>query len=171
MRKALTVAIVASSLAAGGTTLAVAAPGGKDKEKAHGNVDSETTGGFMADTKFNAEDGGPKGPKGKVHRRVYDPATGETVRDFEGEVTCYSQTGNVARFSGRITKRKGDDPIPGDFFFFAVQDNGKGKKDPPDKFGAGRFLNAPDCTQPLVNPILDVTKGDVHVHRDGDDED
>ena len=162
----VTTVILALSLSLGAT--AVGAPPDPDpvagQGKAHGNVDSETVGMFLADTKFDAEQKKDGKEKGKVHRKVYDPATGETVRDFEGKVTCYYQEGNLARFSGIITKRKGTDDIPGDYFFFAVEDNGSGKNAPPDRIGAGRFMTEQDCSLPLVSPIRDVEKGNIHVH-------
>jgi hypothetical protein len=149
------VALVVLSLAT--AAVAMAASNG-----AAGGVKYTSVGGNDTQTSFTAQ-GSPTDAKGNVVRKLTDPVTGQEVTDFRGDVTCYFQDGNVARFSGPITASKAD-AFPNDYYMIAVQDNGEGSNAPPDMIGNGRFATKPDCSQPLVIPVRPVEKGNLQVH-------
>lgn len=154
-RIAFVTAVVACAVAA---TPAMAAS--KDG-KATGGIKHVTVAGFDGQADFNAQ-GTPADAKGRVHRRVVD--NGGLIREFTGDVTCYFQVGNLARFSGVITNEQGDDSIQGQYFLWAVQDNGEGSKAPPDLFSAARSATPFDCATFAQMPFLPVDNGNIQVH-------
>ena len=116
----------------------------------------------LSDLSFNAQEG-PNGPKGRVNYRAVDAMTGE-VTSFKGEVTCYTQEGNRAAFSGEVTKSS--ENVDYDTFLFEVVDNGEGTgiTPPGDAF---RFEEDADPEECEITEMTDtvVTNGNIQVHE------
>jgi len=157
--KRITVVVAACvlALATGGVALAGGVSG-----MATGGAKYVATTDNLAQIDFNAKIG-PNGPQGRVHRRVLD-MSGNFVREFVGSVNCYSQQGNVARFSGVITNSINDDPaLNGQYFLWVVQDNGEGASAPPDLVKVDRATTPYDCTASQMMPTQPVDNGSIQV--------
>ncbi len=149
-------AVVAGvALACAGT--ATAAGGGP---KATGGVKFTTVNGGDGKADFNARPT-DTGAAGNVHVVVTRTAN---VADFKGDVTCYFQDGNLARFSGPITK--GDATVDGEdatAFRITVVDNGS-PGDGNDLIRVSKTMGVRPCTRDTdaPSPIL---KGNIQVHQ------
>jgi hypothetical protein len=158
MRKYVAVA-AAIAVGVSGTAVAAGVNG-----MATGGVTHPTTNGETARSQFNAK-AGPHGPQGVVNRKVRDAVTNEVIRDFMGNVDCYHQEGNTAWFSGPITMDRGNDGFEGQYFIWVAQDNGAGKKAPPDQFRAERSATPVDCATKPIAPTQPVDNGSITVHK------
>lgn len=153
------VPVMALVLVVGVAATALAASG----NKATGGVMQPTTRGNDAQRAFTAQ-GSPTSAKGQVQQKVVDPS-GNLVHQFHGVVDCYFQDGNRAKFSGVITKSKGDDDLEGQFFLYSVEDNGEGANAPVDRIAARRSIVPFDCRLPVAEPTQPVTSGNIQVHQ------
>lgn len=158
MRTKVIVPVMALVLVVGVAASALAASG----NKATGGVKQPTGDGNEAQRAFTAQ-GSPTSAKGQIQQKLVDPS-GNLVRQFHGVVDCYFQEGNRARFSGVITKSRGED-VEGQFFIYAVEDNGEGANAPVDRIAARRSVVPFDCQLPVVQPTQPVTSGNIQVHE------
>jgi hypothetical protein len=153
MKKLLTIAAGLTVMLAG---VALAAP----SPKATGGAqwDTATSPPRHAFISFNAQ-GDTTDAKGMVNLRV--PETGV---QFKGSVTCYSQSGNTARFSGVVDS---NDVVNGlTHFRVTVQDNGEPAADAtPDRIFTQRFTSAQNDCQNNPAPAADITDGNIQVQQ------
>lgn len=160
-RRCLVVCGVAlASLVLGSTALAQDSSG----PKATGGVGffsfEERTDVSVQFTAQPDDDGG----KGRVHVRNIDRATKTLLATFNGEVDCYFQNGNTARFSGEVDRLRGERNPQSRFFIIAVEDNGEGGGGVPDMIRLARRAERQDCrTSPLMDRTP-VENGNLQVH-------
>ena len=159
MRRAVSLMSVAV-LAGLSVGVAEAAGGGP---KATGGAHAVGADGRV-DLSFNAQGtvGQPLAAKGHVNYRAV-PAMGAAT-SFKGRVTCYSQEGNRAAFSGIVTK---SDDAALETFYFEVIDNGEGSAITPPGDGF-RFVENEDETECAVTDMPSdtfVTNGNIQVHE------
>jgi hypothetical protein len=86
---------------------------------------------------------------------------------FEGTVTCYTQEGKEAAFSGPITEASGIFAgMVGETAYYGVQDNGQGARATgPDRIQVELGpQHAGNCPISPVYPY-EVTSGNIKVHR------
>lgn len=157
-------AVATGALVVGGTAMsgsALAQSGGK----ATGGVNYTTGCADPSDAhaSFTAQDG-PQGPKGRVTVKNHDGV------DFKGEVTCYHQDGNFARFSGPITQSSGENKACNDqgtgYYRIEVEDNGEPSDDSsnPDKITVFRSSESLDCTNGF-GANRPIESGNLQVHQ------
>jgi len=81
-------------------------------------------------------------------------------------IDCLVVSGNQATMSGTVTQST-DPAFENSDFLFAVEDNGEGKKAPPDRlslvflFGTGSGVN---CQNTAIAPDTDIERGNIQVH-------
>src|SRR4051812_36387362 len=145
----------------GGVLVACAAPPAHAASGPSANGAGQWISSFGQEVKgsFNAKPDPKDGAKGKV-KILVDKKTPEEF-SYTGTVTCYFQSGNIARFSGVIDKSEG---IPQGFFIWAVEDGGSPGKG-VDMIRTQMTTTPQDCVTRVTflprNPLL---KGDFHVH-------
>ena len=150
MRKVVAIVGAGALMLVSGTAMAAAGP------KATGGVGwTNAAQGFDASATFNAQPDDPA--KGTFRIQL----SGSQNWWYQGEVTCYNQSGNMATFSGVVTASEGaGDPTT---FKVTVRDGGQGAQATgPDGIGTRR--NDSGCSSHL--PVLqDVTSGNLQVHQ------
>ena len=165
MRKhmSLRVAVMASAaLAIAVAGSAIAAGGGP---KATGGVKFITAEGGNGKANFNAQPTST-GAKGTVQVVITGVAN---VADFKGDVTCYSQTGQTARFSGRIVKGSAlvssgpQEGQPATGYRITVVDTGE-PGNGNDQIRVQRTPDVPDCNADTDAP-RDILTGNIQVHQ------
>ena len=153
MKKLLTITAGLTVMMAG---VALAAP----SPKATGGAQwmSATNPPRHAFIAFNAQ-GDTTDAKGRVNVRV--PETGVA---WNGSVSCYSQSGNTARFSGSVDPQ---DVVNGlTHFRVTVQDNTEpGADATPDRIFTQRFTTPQTDCQNNPQPAADITDGNIQVHQ------
>lgn len=157
-RSVLQKGAVTGALVIAGTTVsgsAAAQPG----ERATGGVTYRRgpSGQEVIKVSFNAQGG--NSPKGRVNIR-----NEFTALELKGNVNCYTQSGNRAVFSGRLTETS--NPAFG-WFQVAVEDNARSEG--PDRVDARPRSTNPGCDIEDfdVPEINDVTEGNLQVHGQG----
>lgn len=143
-----------------GSALAAASGG-----KATGGVNYLGGSNYDYHRSFTAQEVSPTVAKGQVETKVIDPATGQVVRRFHGNVDCYRRVSdNVAIFSGQIDNDQGPvaEAVEGQFFEWVVEDNGEGANAAPDRISALRGITPYNCKADVV-PVRDVVNGNIQV--------
>lgn len=150
MRKLVAILGAGALMLVSGTAMAAAGP------KATGGVGwTNAAQGFDARATFTAQ------PDDLAKGTFRIELSGSQNWWYQGEVTCYNQSGNMATFSGVVTASEGaGDPTT---FKATVQDGGQGSQATgPDRIATQR--NASGCSSHLPT-LQDVTTGNLQVHE------
>jgi hypothetical protein len=145
--------------------LAAAAAPGSVVDSATGSGGVTGGAGGKVTFSFTARDYGTGADEGQIEAKNHLSGRREHV-----EVDCLRVVGNIAVMSGTLKHTDPSAPVQEGFSIFAVQDNGEGANDPPDRVSNlfSRSFAPFNCeTQmPLGGITFEVERGNIQV-RDG----